>query len=86
MWQPEPQPHLLLSISRRFRIRRTAQGYALYDHALGKRIGLHRAMHQALAHKKSKTAMLKYIRDSVPHPKSCPQTDPDGNGVLADPC
>jgi hypothetical protein len=65
MWQPEPKPRLVLSITRRFRIRRTAGGFALYDYALGERVSLHRIKSDAICRKEFEKTMLRQVRDQV---------------------
>jgi hypothetical protein len=65
MWQPEPKPRLVLSITRRFRIRRTAGGFALYDYALGERVSLHRTKSDAIRRKEFEKTMLRQVRDQV---------------------
>jgi hypothetical protein len=65
MWQPEPKPRLALSIARRFRIRRTGGGFALYDHALGERVSLHRTKSDAVRRKIFEQTILRQVRDQV---------------------
>jgi hypothetical protein len=65
MSAPEPKPKLLLSATRRFRIRRTAQGWALYDHALGERHSVHRTMAQAVRQRRIEQQLLRQLRDQL---------------------
>ena len=64
-WRPEPKPNLMMSIGMRYRIRPSAKGWALFDHALGERVSDHRTKLQALRHKAMHQTLLKALRDSV---------------------
>jgi hypothetical protein len=65
-WAPEAKPQLLMSASRRYRIRRTAKGYAVYDHARGRCESLHNTMGGALYHKSLLREKLRHKRDNQP--------------------
>lgn len=58
-WAPEPQPWLLWSITLRYRIRRTAVGYAIYDYALGTLVSKHPEKTTALRLRKIKSDLLR---------------------------
>jgi hypothetical protein len=51
-WAPEPNPRLVMTSRSRYRIRRTACGYAIYDHALGELVSLHRNIAEAVYQKR----------------------------------
>ena len=63
-WAPEAKPWLELSIERRFKIRRTARGYAIYDHFIGEMLGEHLTLEQAVKHKRVQQRLLRQTRDS----------------------
>jgi hypothetical protein len=60
-WAPEPKPKLMRS-RYRFRVRRTAHGWALYDHALGERHSYHRTVWGAIIAKRHEHEAIKQIK------------------------
>lgn len=62
IWAPEPKPEFMLT-RRRFRIRRTAFGYAVYDHATGERVREFRNMSDAVYFKKCKMKIVRRLRE-----------------------
>ena len=61
-WLPDPKPDAFLSVRARYKIRRTALGYAIYDHALGIKVKEFLTLDEAVRLKRFKKDRIKKLR------------------------